>query len=124
MRVLMRKRPTEGMTDIVIEAPDRLARRIAEAVEKMVALIQEPSWEACVDEELVAWDEAFPDGRQPGRLLAGARYRENLTQKKLAEMVGARPSHISEMENGRRPIGKEMARRLAAALNTDYRHFL
>ena len=31
---------------------------------------------------------------------------------------------ISEMENGKRPIGKETAKRLASALNMDYRVFL
>ena len=31
---------------------------------------------------------------------------------------------LSEMENGRRPIGKERARKLATALNADYRLFL
>jgi plasmid maintenance system antidote protein VapI len=47
-----------------------------------------------------------------------------LTQKQLAEMIGARPTHISEMENGKRPIGKGMAKRLAKALRTEYKIFL
>jgi hypothetical protein len=32
--------------------------------------------------------------------------------------------HISEMERDKRPIGKETARKLAVALNVDYRVFL
>ena len=32
--------------------------------------------------------------------------------------------HISEMENGIRPIGKEMAKRFAELFKTDYRKFL
>jgi len=39
-------------------------------------------------------------------------------------MIGVRPSHISEMENGKRTIGKEMAKRLAKALGTEYKVFL
>jgi len=55
---------------------------------------------------------------------SGLRSREGLTQKQLAEMIGARPTHISEMENGKRPIGKGMAKRLAKALRTEYKIFL
>ena len=39
-------------------------------------------------------------------------------------MIGVRSGHISEMEDGKRPVGKEMAKRLARALRTDYRVFL
>ena len=57
-------------------------------------------------------------------LLRGYRTRENLTQAALAEATGIPQRHISEMENGKRPIGKERAKILAAALNTDHRVFL
>ena len=60
---------------------------------------------------------------QPGDILRGARHREGLTQAQLATMIGVKPSHISEMEKGKRPIGKDMAKRLAKALNTSYRCF-
>ena len=56
--------------------------------------------------------------------LRGLRSREGLTQKQLAEMIGARPTHISEMENGKRPIGKGMAKRLAKVLRTEHKIFL
>jgi len=39
-------------------------------------------------------------------------------------MTGIPRRHISEMEHGKRPIGKETARRLAKALKCDYRVFL
>ncbi|MCX5850790.1 MAG: helix-turn-helix transcriptional regulator [Deltaproteobacteria bacterium] len=32
------------------------------------------------------------------------------SQKQLAEKIGVSQSHISEMEKGKRPIGKKMAR--------------
>lgn len=56
--------------------------------------------------------------------LRGYRYREDLTQKQLADLAGIPQRHISEMENGKRPIGKERAKKLAKALNADYRLFL
>ena len=56
--------------------------------------------------------------------LAGLRYREDLTQKELGEMIGVKQSNISQMERGLRPIGKNIAQRLAKVFETDYRIFL
>lgn len=59
-----------------------------------------------------------------GTYLKGIRYREELTQEQLAELSGIPRRHISEMENGKRPIGKVTARKLANILHADYRVFL
>lgn len=67
--------------------------------------------------------EVFPD-LGPGDALRGARGLAGLTQAKLAEAAGVHKSHISEMERGVRPIGKEMAKRLGKALNMPYKVFL
>jgi transcriptional regulator with XRE-family HTH domain len=67
--------------------------------------------------------QVFPDSH-PGRVLRGLRTREDLTQAELASKSGLKPHHISEMENAKRPIGKEVARRLAKALNADFRMLL
>ena len=75
----------------------------------------------------IPWREAYPECSEEqliGKALAGARYREGLTQMKLAELVGIPQRHISEMENGKRPIGKEMAKRLEKALGISYKVFL
>ena len=73
--------------------------------------------------ESVPWEEVYPDFN--GRVaLRGARKREALTQKELARLVGVSQTHISEMEHGKRPIGKDMARRLAKVLKVNYRVFL
>ncbi len=50
--------------------------------------------------------------------------REGLTQRQLSEMTGIPQRHLSEMENGKRIIGKETAKKLGTALNADYRAFL
>jgi plasmid maintenance system antidote protein VapI len=63
-------------------------------------------------------------GTAGGVAIRGGRGKEGLTQKQLAGLTGIAQHHISEMENGKRPIGKETARKLAAALNIDYRFFL
>lgn len=71
--------------------------------------------------------EAFPAyGVNPlGLALRGARHREGLTQRALAEATGIPQRHISEMESGKRQIGRERAKKIAVALHvTDYRVFL
>jgi ribosome-binding protein aMBF1 (putative translation factor) len=60
----------------------------------------------------------------PGASLRGARMKENLSQTAVAAKLGIPPSNISEMESGKRPIGKAMAKRLAKVLRIDYRVFL
>ncbi len=72
------------------------------------------------------WREVLPfkDEELPGVFLAGARYREGMTQVALAEATGIPRRHISEMENSRRPIGKKNARLLAEALKIDPRRLL
>jgi len=75
----------------------------------------------------VPWREAYPECSERqliGKALAGSRHREGLTQIQLADMTGIPQRHISEMENGKRPIGKEMAKRLGKALNIGYKVFL
>lgn len=73
------------------------------------------------------WRSAFPEfaGNEHGTILRGTRLKEGLTQKELAEKTGIPQRHISEMENGKRSIGKNRAEKLAKALNVaDYRIFL
>ncbi len=68
-------------------------------------------------------EEVFP-GLHPGSAIRGLRLREGLTQEQLAGLLGVKRTNLSEMENGKRPIGKIMAKRLAQALKTDYKVFL
>ena len=60
----------------------------------------------------------------PGTVIRGLRCRDGLTQQALAKLAGIPQRHISEMENGKRPIGKQNAHKLATAFNTDPRMFL
>ncbi|MFZ0932185.1 MAG: helix-turn-helix transcriptional regulator [Syntrophobacteraceae bacterium] len=60
-------------------------------------------------ERFMPWREAFPeitDENLPGTCLRGARYKEGITQRQLSEMTGIPQRHISEMENAKRPIGR------------------
>jgi len=117
MREHMKKRPIESVELRFIGPIVNMAR----AIEHMDSL-------GFVDTtESIPWREAFPDYSEKqliGKALAGGRYREGLTQTQLAEKVGIPQRHISEMENGKRSIGKEMAKRLGKALNISYKVFL
>ena len=77
---------------------------------------------------LIPWKDAFKKEiekyTEAGLSLRGSRLKEGLTQKNLGEALGISQNHISEMENGKRTIGKDMAKRFAAFFKTDYRIFL
>ena len=68
-------------------------------------------------------EEVFPD-LHPGSAMRGLRLREGLTQEQLSRLLGIKRPNLSEMENGKRPIGKNMAKRLAQVLKTDYKVLL
>lgn len=61
---------------------------------------------------------------RPGAILQGSRHKMGWTQVTLAKKIGTTQADLSNMEHGRRPIGKEMAKRLAKVLDVDYRIFL
>jgi ribosome-binding protein aMBF1 (putative translation factor) len=116
----MKVQTTGGFADISVRVPAAHAARVCAVIENVLALL--PGQEADED-QLYTVEEVFPD-MQPGDILRGARHRDGLTQAQLAAKIGVKPSHISEMEKGKRPIGKDMAKRLAKALNTSYQVFL
>jgi DNA-binding XRE family transcriptional regulator len=111
-----KKHPTEEMVTLNLRVHSRNAqqvKRFAEALESE-------------EERMFTVAEVFPEyiGKEPQIALRSYRTREGFTQKQLADLTGIPQHHISEMENGKRGIGKERARKLAVALNCDYRQLL
>ena len=124
MRALTKKHPTENQVEVRFRGtPANLMklRRMAQALK--VKDVTE--WEL-EEKEYYSIEELSPETtwNRGGISIRGGRGKEGLTQKQLAELTGIAQHHISEMENGKRPIGKETAKKLAAALNVDYRVFL
>ncbi|HCC53486.1 MAG TPA: XRE family transcriptional regulator [Desulfobulbaceae bacterium] len=78
------------------------------------------------DERTYSVAEVFPEyqGKEQQTAIRAYRHRENLTQRQLAALTDIPQRHISEMENGKRVIGKERAKVLAKTLHADYRNFL
>jgi len=93
-----------------------------ERIKRYVSKIEPASSESVTLDEF--YSKHFGDQPQASVSLKGLRYREDMTQRQLADVTGIPQRHISEMETGKRSIGKEIAKKLAAALNTDYRTFL
>jgi hypothetical protein len=115
----MKKPPTDLIT---IQGPPEKRGQLEKAINRLGFSIVK----AAGDEPALPWREALgvAPADEPGVSLRGARGKEGLTQAQLAAMSGIPQRHISEMENNKRPIGKETAKRLAIALNVDYRVFL
>jgi DNA-binding XRE family transcriptional regulator len=74
-------------------------------------------------DELYTAEEVFSD-THPGGMIKGLRAREGITQKQMADKLGIRQHHVSEMEKGVRPITLEMAKRIGKVLNISYKVFL
>jgi DNA-binding XRE family transcriptional regulator len=110
------KKPIAGdYVEVKFRIPATKVVEVKEVLASYGAMAPEP--------ESMPWEEVYPDFNG-SVALRGARKREGLTQKELAGLVGVSQTHISEMEHGKRPIGKDMARRLAKVLKADYRVFL
>ena len=80
------------------------------------------------DDQYALIDDLFSDLTQksgePGVLLKGLRYREGLSQIEFAKKLNISQTNLSAMENGKRAIGKELAKRIAEFFKLDYRIFL
>lgn len=61
---------------------------------------------------------------KPGVMLRGLRYREALTQAEFAQKLEITQADLSKLENGKRPIGRKLAQRIAKLFKIDYRVFL
>ena len=114
-----KKRSTDQIT-LLFEGPKKNQR------EAIIVLKALGFMNTVKDSASVPWREAFPEFtlNEPGICLVGARHKKGLTQDALYGLTGIPRRHISEMENGKRPIGKKTANNLAAILDVDYRVFL
>ena len=118
----MKVQITGEYADISLRVPTAYVNGLKGVIENLLSLLNNAAGEN--ETQSFTVEEVFPEGIRPMDMLKGARYREGLTQAQLAAKLGVKPANISEMERGKRPIGKEMAKRLAKALNTSYKVFL
>lgn len=111
-----KKHPTESIR--LIGPPDVISRLRKYALKVGAGIIE-------AADSIPASDISPELETNPGGVyLRGIRLREEMTQEDLAKLTGIPRANISAMEHGKRPIGKETAKKLAAALHCDYRRFL
>lgn len=120
-----KKPPTEAVT-VTFTGPVAMMQEAIGAMQELGFRTAEQLIRNQQVESSIPWRESlhYKDADLPSVFLSGARFRENMTQEELTKRTGIPRRHISEMENGKRPIGKQNARKLAEALNIDPRRLL
>ena len=107
---------------VVIEMPGKekgLSFVPAKHLQKLEAFLEKYSESDSLSWEELAKDDIAKYGKA-GIVLRGVRYREGLSQKELAKRTGISQENISKMENGQRPIGEKVAKKLAKVLRIDF----
>ena len=118
------KAPTD-FTEIHYRVPADKHERACKYLKKIGAVeVVDEADDSIPWRESELFKESIEKYGEIGPALRGLRYREDLTQVALSKKTGISQHHISEMENGKRTIGKQNARKLAKALNSNYRIFL
>jgi len=81
------------------------------------------------EESSIPWREAAKErinstGGEAAYMLKSSRQMAGLTQSQLASKLKMPQGNVSQIESGKRPIGKSLAKRLSKIFNLDYRVFL
>ena len=72
----------------------------------------------------VIFDKLDKKYTKAGALLKGLRLREGLSQIEFAKKIDVTQANLSNMENGRRSVGKIIAKRIEKVFGANYRYFL
>lgn len=123
MSALMRKHHTKDMHKVII-FPFVYAGRTYNIPQSVAKKYESTS--DVVDK--ISPEEVFADIEKKytkaGVLLRGIRYREGLSQIEMAKKIKVAQADLSKMENGKRIIGKVIAKRIAKLFGVNYRGFL
>ena len=121
MLELTKESNANGLIKFSFEIPKEDESRMETAVKALFNFIRSKQDKA--DDGYVSAEEALGPV-VPARILHGFRIRDGLTQKQLAEAVGMKQHHISEIETGKREISKSAAHKFADFFKTSYKAFL
>lgn len=126
MSVPMKKHPTKNEIQkqllYVVDKgqlyaiPRRVAKQYAVETKKAVARLGNVS----ADDVFAELDKKYT---KAGALLKGLRSREGLSQVEFAKKIGVTQANLSKMENGTRPIGMSVAKRIAKVFDINVNYF-
>ncbi len=105
------------LTGVGAQIVVRCLRRIYDSVEVS-------NEDEAVDITTTDWWKKMQAKSHAGTVLWTYRDNAGLTLEELSKLSGIAKSHLSDMENGKRPIGSRTAKKLASALGVDHRMFL
>lgn len=111
------------LATICLDVPLEDAMAVKDAIEKFLILSGHDIKVQSEDSETISYEDMFPE-TTAGSRLRGLRYREDLTQKKMAKKLDVKQHHISEMESNKRNITVDMAKRIEKAFGVSYKAFL
>jgi DNA-binding Xre family transcriptional regulator len=114
--------PVNETSALVLKMLNEIAIRPAEASPKSTDDTSTDGGQSVPVDAFIAAVDAAPN--RAGRMLAARRWQRQLKQKELAEITHIRAAHLSAMERGKRPIGKQAAQRLAKALGCEWRELV
>jgi DNA-binding XRE family transcriptional regulator/predicted DNA-binding antitoxin AbrB/MazE fold protein len=108
----------EGKKTKFYLVPKMMAQAVATLLEKI----------AEAKEDSILAEEVFPNLKDPSKYpmitFRGIRSKMGLTQNELAEKLKLAQADVSNIENGKRSIGKALAKRIEKEFKIDYRRFL
>ena len=106
------------------DIPQKIITLLKEEYGKKVKLITDEDDEYA-DIFETDWYKKIKAEKTPGDNMKIYRKIHKLTQEKLGEMLGGIPKqHISNMENGSRPVSKITAKKLSKIFNVSVERFI
>lgn len=123
MLALMKTRHTDTQGQIMLNVPIVDMKKVSEAIRGVLELAGHKVQHVNeAGEPLYAFEDVFPDVH-PGKVVRGLRVKEDITQEELAKRLGIAQTRVSEIESGKRPISRNMAKKLGEAFNMSPRAF-
>jgi DNA-binding XRE family transcriptional regulator len=104
--------------------PNKLIDLLAEEYGNALQITPDPEDEK-LDVFQTDWYKNLKKKLRPGSYIKVFRHNRNMTQTELGKVLGGIPrQHISNMENGIRPISKKTALRLAKIFDVSVEKFI
>jgi len=102
--------------------PDSIEKLLKETLEQFQYVIEEG--ESYADPSDFKWFSEATEELNNGKIISALRYHFSLSQGDLGKKIGVSRKYISDMENGRRKISLNMAKKLGEVFNHNPKDFI